>query len=77
MIIRVFCTRAVLSLQTQSPRLHFLHKGRSSTANSGAKVAALLGMNRYNSFLLRSEPHSLFSNSTDLKRSEKIPGAPT
>ena len=47
-----------------------LLKGRSSTANSGTQAAVLLGM-------LLSAPHSLFSIWTDLKRSEKIPGAPT
>ena len=54
-----------------------LSKGKSSTANSGTKVAVLLGMNRYFNFLLHFSPHSLFSIRTDLKRSEKIPGAPT
>ena len=34
-------------------------------------------MNRYGSFPLLSAPHSLFSIWTNLKRSEKIPGAPT
>ena len=53
-----------------------LLKGRSSTANSGTKVAVLLGMNRCGSFPFLSEPHSLFSIWTDLKRFEKIPGAP-
>ena len=38
-----------------------LPKGRSFTANSGTKVAVLLGMNRYSSFPLLSAPHSLFS----------------
>ena len=53
-----------------------LLKGRSSTANSGTKIAALLGMNRCGSFQLLSALHSLFSIWTDLKRYEKIPGAP-
>ena len=53
-----------------------LSKDRSSTANSGTKVAGLLGINRCGSFPLLSAPHSLFSIWTDLKRSEKIPGAP-
>ena len=39
-------------------------------------VAVLQGMNRCGSFPLLSAPHSLFSISTHLKRSEKIPGAP-
>ena len=34
-------------------------------------------MDRCGSFPLLSAPHSLFSIWTDLKRSEKIPGAPT
>ena len=54
-----------------------LPKGRSSIANSGTYVAVLLGMNRCVSFPLFSAPHSLFSIWTNLKRSEKIPGAPT
>ena len=59
----------------------FLHqsvlpKGRSSTANSGTKIAVLLWMNRCSSFPLISAPHSLFSISTGIERSEKIPGAP-
>ena len=37
-----------------------LPKGRSSTANSGTKVAVLLGMNRCGSFPLLSALHSLF-----------------
>ena len=52
-------------------------EGRSSIANSGTKVAVLLGMGRYGSFPLLSAPHSLFSIYGDLKRSEKIPWAPT
>ena len=51
--------------------------GRSSTVNSGTKVAVLLGTNRCGSFLFFSAPHSLFSNRTDLKRYEKIPGGTT
>ena len=35
------------------------------------------GMNMCGSFPLHSAPHSLFNICTDLKRSEKIPGAPT
>ena len=66
----MFCPRAGLSLQTQPPKLQF------STANSGTKVAVLLGMNRCGRFPLLSAPNSPFSISTNLKRSEKIPGAP-
>ena len=54
-----------------------LPKGRSSTANSGTKVAVLQDMSRCGGFPLLSAPHSLFSIWTDLKRSVKIPGAPT
>ena len=50
---------------------------RSPTTNSGTKAAVLLWMNRYVSVPLFSAPHSLFSIWTDLKRSEKTPGAPT
>ena len=52
-------------------------EGRSSTGNSGSKVAVLLGINRCGSLALLSTPYSLFSIWTDLKRSEKTPGAPT
>ena len=52
-------------------------EGRSSTANSGTKVAVLLGLNKCGSFPLLSAPHSLFSIWTDIMKSEKIPGAPT
>ena len=51
-------------------------KGRSSTANSGTKVTVLRRMNSCGSFPLLSAPQSLVSIWTDLKRSEKIPGAP-
>ena len=54
-----------------------LLKGRSSTANSENQTAVLLGMDRCGSFPLLSATHSLFSIWTDLKRSEKIPVAPT
>ena len=50
---------------------------RPSTANSGTKVAILLGINRYSSFPLLFVPHCLFSIWTYLKRFEKISGAPT
>ena len=54
-----------------------LCKGRSSTANSGIKVAVLLGINIYGSFLLLLPHDSLFSIWTDLRRSGKITGEPT
>ena len=60
-----------------STKAPVLPKGRSSTENSGTKVALLLGMNRCGSIPLLSAPHSLFNVWTDLKRSEKIPGAPS
>ena len=53
-----------------------LPKGRSSTTNSGTKVAVLLGINRCGSFPLLSAPHCLSIIWTDIKRSDKIPGAP-
>ena len=49
-----------------STKAEVLPKGRSSTANSETKVAVLLGMKRYGSFLLLFAPHSLFSIWTDL-----------
>ena len=52
-------------------------EGRSFTTNSGTESAVLPGMNRCGSFPLLSPHHSLFSIWTDLKRSEKIPGAST
>ena len=54
-----------------------LPKGSSSTATSGTRVAFFLRMNRCGSFALLSAPYSLFSIWTDLKRSEKIPWAPS
>ena len=72
-IIKVLCPRAGHSLQTQAPKAAVLSKGRSSTANSGTKVAVLLGINRYGSSPLLSAPHSLLSIWTyfkDLKRSQ-------
>ena len=73
----MFCPRAGPSLQTQDTKAAIMPKGRSSIANSGTYVAVLLGMNRCGSFPLLSAPHSLFSIWRNLKRSEKIPGAPT
>ena len=51
-------------------------EGRSSIANSGTK-AIYQGLNRCGSFPLLSASNSVFSIWTDLKRFEKIPGAPT
>ena len=42
-----------------------------------ARLQFYQGLNRCGSFPLLSAPHSLFSIWTDLKRSEKIPGAST
>ena len=52
-------------------------KDRSSIANLGNKAAILLGMIGYGSFPLLCAQHSLLSVWTNLKRSEKLPGAPT
>ena len=64
------------SFTANSGKAAIVPKGRSSIANSGTWVAVLLGMNRCGSFPLLSAPHSLFIIWTNLKRSEKIPGAP-
>ena len=78
------------SVQRQGFHCKLRHQGcssaqsRSSSANSGTKIAVLPGMNRCGSFPLLSAPLSLslslslslFSIWRDLKRSEKIPGAP-
>ena len=58
-------------------RVAILSKGNSSTANPETKVAVSLGINRCCSFPFLSAPHSLFSVWTDIKRSEKVPRAPT
>ena len=78
-INRVFCVLPKgRSFTTNSgTKAAVLPKGRSSTANSGTKVVDLPGMNRRGSFSLLSALHYLFSIWTDLKRSEKTPGAPT
>ena len=66
----------VLHKDTNSGTAAVLPKGRSSTANSGTKIVVLKGMNKCGSFLSLCAPHSLFSIWTDLKKSEKIVGAP-
>ena len=68
----MFCPSAGHSLHILGTKAAVLPKGRSSTVNLGTKVA---GMNRCGSFPLLSVPHTLFSIWTDLKRSEKFPGA--
>ena len=62
------CPRAGPSLQTQAPRLQFCPK---------TDLPLQTQEPRCDSFPLLSAPHSLFSIWTNLRRSEKIPGAPT
>ena len=71
----VFCSRAQ-GTENSGNKAAVWPKGKSSTANSGTKVAVLLGMNRCGSFPLLSATHSLFSIWKTLKRSENIPRAP-
>ena len=73
-IIRVFCQRALHCKRRNL--VYSSAEGRSSTANSGTKAAVLPGMNGCGSFPLLSTLHSLFSIWTELKRYEKIRGAP-
>ena len=54
-----------------------LPKAGFPAQNSETKAAVLQRLNRCGSFPLFSAPHSLFCIWTDLKRSEKIPGART
>ena len=68
-IIRVFCSRAGPSLQAQDPRLHPHCKLRN-------QATFYQWLNMCSSFPLLSTSHFLFSIWTDVKRSEKIPGAP-
>ena len=73
-IFRVFCSRAGLSLQTQTPRLQSCPKAGLPPQTSGTKVVVLLGMNRCGSFPFLSYPTlSLASEQTlkDLKRSQR------
>ena len=65
----LYCRRRILGCSSA--------EGRFSTANSGTKAAVLQGLNRCGSIPLLSASHYLFSIWTDLKRSEKITGAPT
>ena len=76
-IIRVLFPRAGPSLHTREPKVVVLLEGMSSKANSGNQAAVLLGMDRRGSFSMLSAPHAFFRILTDLKRSEKIPGAPS
>ena len=69
-IIRMFCPRAGPSLQAQEPNLQFCKRRNHC-------FSFTTGLNRCSSFPLLSAPILLSSIWTDLKRSEKIPGAPT
>ena len=72
-IIWVFCPRADPSLQAQELRLQFCRRQvfYRELRNQGCSFT------RCGSFPLLPAPHSLFSIWTNLKRSEKIPGALT
>ena len=74
-IIRVFCSEGRSFTANSGIKAAVLLKGRSSTANSATQAAALLGWK--GAVASRCFPHlTLFSVWRDLKRSEKIPGAP-
>ena len=68
----VFCPRAGSSLQAA-----VLPKAYLPLQTQEPMLQFYQGLNRCGSFPLLSAPHSLFSIWTDLKRSEKIPRAPT
>ena len=72
----MFCPRTDLSLQTQDTKAAVLPKGRSSTANSGTSLQFYWGWIGAVASRRFSHP-TLFSIWTDLKKSEKIPGAST
>ena len=74
-IIRVFCPRAGLSLQTQAPRLQFCPKA-GLPSHTQEPTLQFYYLNMCGSFPLLSAPQTHFSICTDLKRSENIPGAP-
>ena len=65
------------SLQAQEHRLAVLPKAVLPPQTQEPRLQFYQGLNRCDSFPLISAPHSLFSFWTDLKRSGKIPGAPT
>ena len=71
-----FCPGADPSLQTQVPRLQFCPKAGLPSQTQEPRQLFYWGLNRCGSFPLLFAPHSLFSIWTDLKRSQKIPGAP-
>ena len=79
---KIMLSSSVFSTQGQVFHCKLRHQGCSSVQRQvfypqtqAPRVAALLWMNRCGSFLILSALHSLFSVWTDLKRSEKIPGA--
>ena len=76
-IIKVFCLKAGPSLQMQEPRLQFSRKQIFHRKTQKPRLQFYQGLNRCASFPLLDAPHSLFSTWTDIKRSEKIPGATT
>ena len=69
-IIRMFCPIAGLSLEMKEPMFQFCPKVDLPLQTQDPRWS-------FTSFPLLSAPHSLFSIWTHLKRSEKIPGAPT
>ena len=73
----VFCPRACLSLQAQEPRLQFCRRQGFLGKLKEQGCSFYHSLNRCGSFPLLSAHHSLFSIWTDLKSSEKIPGART
>ena len=73
----MFCPRADSSLQEQEPKAAVLLKAGLPPQTQEPMLKFYQGLNRCGSFPLLSAPHSLFSIWTDLKRSEKIPGAPS
>ena len=74
-IIRVFWPRAGPSLQVQKPRLQFCRRLVFHRKLRRPRMQFYQGLNKCGSFPLLSTPHSPFSIWTDLKRSEKSPGA--
>ena len=71
----LFCLKEGLPLQTQEPRLQSA-EDRSSTAKWVTKASVLLGMIGAAASRCFQTPN-IFSIWADLKRSEKIPGAPS
>ena len=67
----------VLHSQAQEPRLQFCRKQVLQRTLSNQECKFYQGLNRCSSFPLLSTSHSLSTIWTDLKSSEKIPGALT